>query len=186
MYQLVVEKRLNTALRVFWLLVTIAVIVMFLLSVFSSFRAYAAEPASNIEINVANAAPRDVEETTRAAIVREYSNAWQAMKRSLAENQDASLGAAFVGTAHGVLLSQLEQQKRNGLSTKILDRGHKLDVIFYSPEGSAMQIRDTAQLEKQYLIGGNVVHSETVTQQYVVLMSVAEDRWKVRLLQELK
>jgi hypothetical protein len=182
----ITTEKPDTGLRVLWLLLTIALIVMFLLSAFSSLRAYAAEPTTKVDINVANAGPREVEETTRAAIQREYGNAWQAMTKSLAGNYDAGVGASFAGTAKDTLLSQLEQQKHNNLSTRIIDRGHKLDVVFYSPEGSAMQLRDTAQLEKQYLSGSSVVHSESITAQYVVLMSVTEDRWKVRLLQELK
>jgi hypothetical protein len=181
-----IDKRPDTIWRVLWLLLTIALIVMFLTSAFSSLRAYAAEPATKIDINVANASPREVEETTRAAIQREYGSAWAAMTKSLAENFDAGIGASFVGAARDTLLSQLDQQKHNNLSTRIIDRGHKLDVVFYSPEGSAMQLRDTAQLEKQYLSGSSVVHSESITARYVVLMSVTEDRWKVRLLQELK
>jgi hypothetical protein len=182
----VFEKRPDSFWRLLWFLITVVFIVMFLVSAVSSLRAYAAEPSNKIEINIANAGPREVEETTRAAIQREYGSAWQAMTKSLASNTDAGLGSSFVGTAKDTLLSQLDQQKHNNLSTRIIDRGHKLDVVFYSPEGSAMQLRDTAQLEKQYLSGNSVVHSESITAQYVVLMSVAEDRWKVRLLQELK
>ena len=64
-----------------------------------------------------------------------------------------------------------------------MDRGHKLEAIFYSPEGSAMQLRDTAKLEIEYLDGDTVVGREQVTAHYLALMTVAEDRWKVRLLQ---
>jgi hypothetical protein len=119
----ILPKRPDTIWRVLWLLLTIALIVMFLLSAFSSLRAYAAEPATKIDINVANAGPREVEETTRAAIQREYGNAWQAMTKSLAGNSDTGLGGSFVGTAKETLLSQLDQQKHNNLSTKIVDRG---------------------------------------------------------------
>jgi len=103
---------------------------------------------------------------------------------ALANNRPDRIGASFVGTAEDQLRKQIAEQKKNNLSTRIVDHGHKLDVVFYSPEGSAMQLRDTAQLERQYLEGGKVVHSETVTQNYVVLMAVTGDRWKVRVLQE--
>jgi hypothetical protein len=180
------EKRPDSIWRLLWFLVTVVFILMFLVSAVSSLRAYAAEPSAKIDINVTNAGPREVEETTRAAIQREYGSAWQAMTKSLASNYDAGISSSFVGAAKDTLLSQLDQQKHSNLFTRIVDRGHKLDVVFYSPEGSAMQFRDTAQLEKQYLSGSSVVHSESITAQYVVLMSVAEDRWKVRLLQELR
>ncbi len=48
-----------------------------------------------------------------------------------------------------------------------------------------MELRDTVQLEVQYLDGGKVIHSERVTGHYVVLMTPAENSWKVRILQEV-
>jgi hypothetical protein len=147
----------------------------------------AAEPAlPKVDLNIEKATPRDVEETTRAAVTREYATAWKTMATALAENTTDGLGASFVGAAQEALTQRIADQKRLGLSTLIVDRGHKLDAIFYSPEGSAMQLRDTVTLEKKYVDRGIIVHSETITQQYIVLMSVAEDRWKVRVLQEMQ
>lgn len=150
-------------------------------------RAFAAandDSGVKVQLNIANAQPRDVEETTTKSITREYATAWKTMADALANNRPDRIGASFVGPAEEALRTQIDRQKKNGLSTRIVDRGHKLDVIFYSPEGSAMQLRDTAQLEKQYLDGGKVVHSETVAQNYIVVMAVTGDRWKVRVLQE--
>jgi hypothetical protein len=48
-----------------------------------------------------------------------------------------------------------------------------------------MQLHDTAKLEEQVLDGETVVSSREVTANYAVLMTVGEERWKVRLLQEL-
>jgi hypothetical protein len=148
-------------------------------------RAFAAdEDGPKVQLNVSNSQPRDVEETTTKSITREYTTAWKTLADALANNRPDRIGASFVGTAEDQLRQQIAEQKKNGLSVRIVDHGHKVDVVFYSPEGSAMQLRDTAQLERQYLDGGRVVHSENVTQNYVVLMAVTGDRWKVRLLQE--
>lgn len=148
-------------------------------------RAFAAdEDGPKIQLNISNSQPRDVEETTTKSITREYTTAWKTLEDALANNRPDRIGASFVGAAEEQLRKQIDEQKKNGLSTRIVDRGHKVDVVFYSPEGSAMQLRDTAQLERQNLEGGKVVHSETVTQNYVVLMAVTGDRWKVRVLQE--
>jgi len=46
-------------------------------------------------------------------------------------------------------------------------------------------VRDTAQLEIEYLDGSSVVHREQVTQSYLALLTVGEDRWKVRVLEEV-
>ena len=79
---------------------------------------------------------------------------------------------------------RIEGQRASNLKVRIVDHGHKLDAIFYSPEGSALQVRDTAQLEIEYLNGNSVVHREQVTQKYLALLTVGEDRWKVRVLEE--
>ena len=148
-------------------------------------RAFAAdEDGPKVQLSVSNSQPRDVEETTTKSITREYTTAWKTLADALANNRPDRIGASFVGTAEDQLRQQIAEQKKNGLSVRIVDHGHKVDIVFYSPEGSAMQLRDTAQLERQYLDGGRVVHSENVTQNYVVLMAVTGDRWKVRVLQE--
>jgi hypothetical protein len=48
-----------------------------------------------------------------------------------------------------------------------------------------MQLRDTARLEVQLLDGDKVVHSDQFTQNYLVVMTAGENRWKVRVLQAL-
>jgi hypothetical protein len=48
-----------------------------------------------------------------------------------------------------------------------------------------MQGIDTADLEIQYLDGSNVLSAEHVTARYLVLLTPAEDSWKVRGMEEL-
>jgi len=55
--------------------------------------------------------------------------------------------------------------------------------VFYSPEGSAMELHDTARLELQVLDGSKVIHSEDTTVQYVTLLTAAENSWKVRVME---
>ncbi|MEO5936717.1 MAG: hypothetical protein ABIP81_05845 [Terriglobales bacterium] len=147
---------------------------------------YAADPLPSVTLNSANAQPRQVEDSTQKAIAREYAAAWQNLARALSENNAGILQESFVGAAQQSFAKQIEQQKAAGIATNYIDRGHKLDVIFYSPEGSAIQFRDTASLERQVLENGKVIHSETVQQQYVGLMTVYGDRWRVRVLQATK
>jgi hypothetical protein len=166
----------------------VAIAVALILSAVSPMlsRAFAADNDSGmkVQLNISNAQPRDVEETTSKSITREYSTAWKTLADALANNRPDRIGASFVGTAEDQLRNQIEEQKKNGLSTRIIDHSHKLDVIFYSPEGSAMELRDTVQLERQYRDGHRIVHSENIIQNYIVVMAVAGDRWKVRILQE--
>ena len=151
-----------------------------------AFAASSAKPVLEVKLTAENAQPRQVEDTTENAIVRDYSAAWKSLENSLAQNRDDQLAANFTGSALEQIKSRLEGQKKNGLHTRVIDRGHKLEAVFYSPEGSAMQLRDTAQLEIQVLDGSQVIHSEQATVHYIALMTTAEDRWKVRLLEEVQ
>ncbi len=145
----------------------------------------AEDDAAQVQLTFANAAPRQLEDSTQASITRAYAGAWKAMAEALRDNRTDKLDQSFVGVARENIIQQVDGQQKSGLSTRYVDHGHKLDAVFYSPEGSAMQLRDTAQLELQILDGDKVIHSEQITQQYHVLMTVAEDRWKVRVLQAL-
>jgi hypothetical protein len=136
-----------------------------------------------IDLNVDTAGPRQVEDTTEKAVARDYARAWASMTTALAENRSDVLDADFVGVALDNLRQRVQQQQQSGLHTRYIDRGHKLQAVFYSTEGSAIQLRDTAQLEVQYLDGDKVINSEQRTETYTVIMTAGENRWKVRVLQ---
>jgi hypothetical protein len=141
----------------------------------------ASEPS--FALNVQNAGPRQVEDTTERAVARDYAAAWQAMTKALAENRSDILGANFIGNANEKLVATIEDQRKNGLHQQIVDRGHTIEAVFYSSEGSAMELHDTAQVQLQLMDGSKVVHSEDATIHYVVLLTAAENSWKVRVLE---
>jgi len=142
-----------------------------------------ADSKPNIAVNFDNAGPREVEDTTQKAIVRDYSLAWQAMTTALANNDSAPLRQNFVGFALDQFVQRVKDQQGAGIKTRIIDHGHKVDAIFYSKDGSAMQLRDTASIETQVLEGDKVVHSDQAQIQYYAVMTSAEDRWKLRVLE---
>jgi hypothetical protein len=142
-----------------------------------------AEPELKVQLKTDSAGPRQVEDSTELAIARDYATAWKAMTRALSENRSDVISAGFIGVAKDSLAVRVAAQKKSQLRTRYLDRGHKLEAIFYSPEGSAMQLRDTAQLEVQVLDGDTVIDSQQLTQHYLVLMTVADAGWKVRVLE---
>lgn len=142
-----------------------------------------ADTKPNVEVNFDNAGPRQVEETTQKAIIRDYTSAWQAMTTALADNNTAPLRQSFVGFALDRFTQRIKDQKSNGVKTKIIDHGHKVDAIFYSQDGSAMQLRDTASIETQVLDGDTVIHSDQTQIQYWAVMTSTEDRWKLRVLE---
>ena len=141
--------------------------------------------APKVQLDVSKAAPRDVEDQTKDSIVRDYGKAWQALEQALEENRPDLLSSDFAGYAQDHWLEAVKAQKAAGLSRRIADHGHHVQVIFYSPDGSAIQLRDTAQLEIQYRDRSKVLHTEKLSAQYLVLMTPAENSWKVRVLQEV-
>jgi len=135
-----------------------------------------------VRLDASQIQPRPLEQLTGQAIVKTYSNAWKNMEAALEQNRPDLIDESFVGYAHDKLLSQVQEQKKNGLATRYVDHGHQVSATFYSPEGSAVQLQDTAQLEIQLLDGGKVVSSQKVTRKYIGVVTVVEDSWKVRVL----
>jgi hypothetical protein len=139
-----------------------------------------------IEINVNQAVPWQVDEVVEQAVTRDYGAAWQALASALASNNSGVLNDNFVGFALDKLTQRVKDQQRTGLKTRMVDRGHKVDAVFYSPEGSAIELRDLATVDLEIFDGETVIHSEHVQLHYYAVMTGAEDRWKVRVLESAK
>jgi len=137
----------------------------------------------SVSLNAEHAAPRQLEDSTQKAVARDYAAAWQAMAEALDQNRAELLAENFVGTAAQKLKGGIAEQRKTGLHQRILDKGHSVDVVFYSPEGSAVELHDTAQVQLQVLDGSQVIHSEDKTVRYVALLTAAESSWKVRILE---
>lgn len=142
-----------------------------------------ADTKPSVQLEVKNAQPREVEDVTQNAVVRDYTLAWLAISTALANNTLQPLNDNFAGFALDKLTQRVKEQKQSGLTTRIIDRGHKVEAIFYSPDGSAIELKDTASIETQVLDGGTVIHSDQAQIQYYAVMTGAEDRWKVRVLE---
>jgi hypothetical protein len=166
-------------------LVLLAGLGVFGIAALTSLDVHAAGDNARVELKADNMGPRPIEDLTRDHIVRDYTKAWETMQHALA-NRDASLlNAYFTGEAKTGLASTVADEARTGVTVRYLDHGHKLDGIFYSPAGDAMQLQDRAELEMQVLDGDKVIHSENVTMNYMVLMTPGADRWLVRYLQSI-
>jgi hypothetical protein len=143
-----------------------------------------ADSKPNVQLNTDNVGPRELEDVTQKAVLRDYTLAWQALNNALANNTTAPLKDNFVGFALDKLTQRVKDQQAHDLKTKIIDHGHQVDAILYSRDGSAVQLRDTANLEIQVLDGGTVLHSEQAKVQYIAVMTGAADRWQVRVLED--
>lgn len=142
-----------------------------------------AASSPQVTLNIQKAAPRQVEDSTEKSVTRDYAAAWQSLADALDQNRSDLLSANFIGTANDKLTETVNQQRKVGLHQRYVDKGHQVDAIFYSPEGSAMELRDTARLEIQILDGDKVVQSQDLTMHYVALLTAAENSWKVRVLE---
>jgi hypothetical protein len=126
-----------------------------------------------VQLNVKNAQPREVEDVTQNAIVRDYTLAWQAIGTALANNTLQPLNENFAGFALYKFTQRVKDQKQSGLTTRIIDHGHKLDAIFYSPDGAAIELKDTASIETQVLDGSTVIHSDQAQIHYYGAVGLA-------------
>jgi hypothetical protein len=144
-----------------------------------------ADTKPNVQLNVDNARPHALEDTTEKAILRDYTAAWQAINAALAGNTTAPLNDNFAGFALAKLTQRVKDQKSQGLRTRIIDHGHHVDAIFYARDGSAVELRDTASLETQVLDGDTILHSDKSQVQYIAVMTGAADRWQVRVLESV-
>ncbi len=179
----------RSATRLMVALVAVAAVVAGIMAAAMTLQAAPAAPpaaaASAVQLNVDNTGPRDVEEQTQRAIVRDYAAAWASMTQALENNDPSAVGDIWVGFARQKLLDAIANQKSAGLRVRYIDRGHQLQGTFYSPEGSALELHDTAQLEMQTLDGDTVVDSRQLTAHYLVVMTPTSDHWQVRVLQSV-
>lgn len=139
----------------------------------------------NVQLNAENARPRQLEESTQNAVLRDYTLAWQAMNAALANNTTGPLNDNFTGFALEQLKLRVKDQQHQGLRTRMIDGGHKVDAVFYSKDGSAIELRDTASIETQVLDGNTIIHSDKGQVQYLAVMTGAADRWQVRVLESV-
>jgi hemin uptake protein HemP len=149
----------------------------------SSLGSLAADSVVHVELDASKAAPRSVESLTEQAILRDYRFAWTSIAQALEFNTLDPLEGAFTGESKQALSQSVTSQQRSGLSQRYVDQSHKVQAVFYAPEGDVIELHDTAEYQLQILDSGKLIHEEHVVVHYVVLMTPAADRWMVRHLQ---
>ena len=146
---------------------------------------FAADSAPQVTLSVTKAGPREVEVLTQRSVVRDYKFAWANLDLALQSNSTAPLNGLLVGPAAAWLNDAVISQRRNGISSTYSNQVHKLDAVFYAPEGDVIELHDTAEYDLEILDGSKRIHSEHAVVHYVVLMTPAADRWVVRQLQSV-
>jgi hypothetical protein len=142
-----------------------------------------AADSTQVQLDVKNAGPRQVENLTERGILRDYRFAWTSLAQALEVNTVDPLEGPFVGDAKKWLRETILSQQKSGLSQRYLGQTHHLEAVFYAPEGDVMELHDTAEYQLQISDGGKVIHDEHVVMHYVVLMTPGADRWVIRHLQ---
>ena len=127
--------------------------------------------------------PRPLEKQTETAAIRDYLQAWEAMRRALEQNRPDLLEADFVGTAKDKLAGTIQDQTRLGMRTRYQDRAHDIKVTFCSPDGLSIQLVDNVEYDVQILDHDKVEGSEQVQAHYIAVLTPSEVRWRVRVLQ---
>jgi hypothetical protein len=170
-----------TALRYGSLLIIVAILLLGVVAY--CLRATADDELPRVQLDADNIGPRPIEDLTSKSVQRDYALAWQTMEQAIAENKSGLLDGYFTGFAKQNFTQRINSQLKSGLHARYTDRGHKLDALFYSPSGDAMELRDHAQLDVQILDGGKVIYEEPVNAEFMVLMTPGADRWLVRQIQ---
>jgi hypothetical protein len=144
-----------------------------------------AQSSPPVHLDAARLGPRPIEEVTGTAIARSYAQAWRDFATALQSDRTERLGEEFVGVALDRLTQRIAEQKQTGVRVRIIDHGHNLKAVFYSTDGTAMQLLDQAQLEIQTFDGDKLLDTQNAPHEYVVIMTPGADRWYVRNLEEI-
>jgi hypothetical protein len=153
---------------------------------FCSQYSVAADQVVEVQLNSRQAGPRTIETLTERAIVRDYRSAWSGMALALESNTADPIGGQFTGAAKQLLNDTVASQRKSGLRQQYSNQIHKLEAVFYAPEGDVIELQDTFECQRQVLDGAKVVNDEHMVVHYVVLMTPSADRWVVRHLQAVQ
>jgi hypothetical protein len=142
----------------------------------------AAQPEVSVDTSQLKG-PRPLEDQTKAAAIRDYLESWQGMNQALEQNQPGLLDEDFIGTARDKLADTIDEQAKAGIQTRYEDRSHHIQFLFYSPEGLSIELIDDAEYDVQVLDHDKPVSTVPVSARYIVVLTPAEVRWKVRVMQ---
>jgi hypothetical protein len=107
--------------RIPWILSTVT---LAFIGMWFAHRVMAAAPTVQVQLTAEGVQPRQVEDATEAAVLRDYKSAWQNLATAMDENRTDLLDASFVGFAHDKLGNAIAEQKKNGLRRRYIDHGH--------------------------------------------------------------
>jgi hypothetical protein len=146
------------------------------------FASTADQPAVRVE-PTDSVGPRLLEKQTKAAVIRDYLQAWNSLSRAFKQNRADLLDADFVGVAKEKLEATIREQAKLGIQARYRDGVHDIQLVFYSPEGLSIELVDTVEYDVQILDHEKVLTTQHVREHYVAVVTPTEVRWKVRVFQ---
>jgi hypothetical protein len=141
-----------------------------------------AQPAVRVEATDLKGA-QSLSEQTEKAVVRDYLQSWQSLKLALEQNRSDLLDPAFVGTAKDKLTETVQKQTALRILTHYQDTSHDIKIVFYSPEGLSIELADKVEYDVQVILHDGVKTTQHVNARYVIVLTPAEVRWRVRVFQ---
>ncbi|MGB9144973.1 MAG: hypothetical protein WCC14_04070 [Acidobacteriaceae bacterium] len=144
--------------------------------------AYAQQPDVQVQTPDLHGS-RQLEKLTETSVVRDYLESWQTLDQALDQNQAQLLNADFAGTALGKFTDTITDQTKFGIHTRYRERGHNLQIVFYSPDGLSIQLIDTVDYDEQVMSGDKVLATQPMHARYVAVLTPSQTRWMVRVLQ---
>ncbi len=142
----------------------------------------AAQPAVTVDTSQLKG-PRALEEQTKAAAIRDYLESWRGMSEAFQQDQPNLLDEDFIGTARRKLADAIDEQAKAGIHTRYEDRTHHIQFVFYSPEGLSIELIDDVEYDVEVFDHDKSVSTLPARAHYIVVLTPAEVRWKVRILQ---
>lgn len=140
------------------------------------------QPAVRVEASDLQG-PRPLQEQTAKAVVRDYLESWQTMRRALQQNRPDLLDRDFIGNAKEKLTGTIKEQEATGVNTVYRDRSHDIKILFYSPEGLSVELADTVEYDVKVLDHDKLLGTRHIQSRYIVVLTPTEVRWRVRIFQ---
>jgi len=145
--------------------------------------AYAADaPSVYVDPSVPQT-PRPMESQTRTAVVRDYLQSWKALQTAFEQNRTDLLNADFVGGALKTLDKTIRAQSALGITTRYDDLSHRLQIVYYSPEGLSIELLDRVSYTVQVFDHGRPVARRQEHARYIVVMTPSQVRWRTRIFE---
>lgn len=147
--------------------------------------AFAADqPGATVRIEPTNfSGAGHLQDQTEKAVIEDYLESWKTFDAAFEQNRADMLDRDFVGSAKDKLASTIQEQGHLGIKTRYIDRSHDLQVLFYSPEGLSIELADNVEYDVQVLINDKLGTVQQVHARYIVVLTPAELRWKIRVFQ---